>query len=291
MDIKWLQTFVTAAEYENFRKTSEILYISQPTVTLHIKNLEILLETTLFEKKGRNIILTEAGQIFLPDAKKMIETYDSSLKRVDNWKQGYDKKLTIAIAPFIASSIFPMFLKKFFEENPHIDVTINVVKSPDIGQEVNHGKADLGISRMIPNQTQLSFESIWDDQVILVAPKNELETESFKEEDIFQKYKLITHNHPVYWDDLLPRIRALYPKVRTMMVTQVEITKQFIMAGLGISFLPKLFVQKELLQGDLIYIPTKQLDLPTSHMYFVTKRENKEVIDFKLALFNFLKNY
>ncbi|GAA3332002.1 hypothetical protein GCM10020331_090790 [Ectobacillus funiculus] len=54
MDIKWLQTFVTAAEYENFRKTSEILYISQPTVTLHIKkNLELLLETSLFEKKRK----------------------------------------------------------------------------------------------------------------------------------------------------------------------------------------------------------------------------------------------
>lgn len=291
MDIKWLQTFILAAEHENFRKASEVLYISQPTVTLHIKNLEAILESTLFEKKGRNITLTEAGYYFLPFAKKIIEAYNSGLEGIHNWKHGYKRKLTISVAPFIASTIFPMFLKQFFKENPHIDVTVNVTKSPDIGQEINIGKSDIGISRMIPFQTQLTFKNIWEDQVILVAPKTELTSERTKEEDIFSKYKVFTHNHPVYWDDLLPRIRTLYPKVKTMAVTQVEITKQFIIAGLGVSFLPNLLVQKELLQKDLIYIPTKKIDLPTTHLYFVTKKQTKEIEDFKVSFCKFLEEY
>ncbi|MCL1702973.1 LysR family transcriptional regulator [Lysinibacillus sp. Bpr_S20] len=288
MDIKWIQTFITAAEHENFRKTSEILFISQPTVTLHIKNLELLLETDLFKKNGRNISLTEAGHCFLPYARKLIDAYNSGLEGIQNWKQGYKKKLTISIAPHIAATVFPEFLKNYFIENPHIDITINVTKSPDIGQEVNAGNADIGISRMVPYQSKLIFESIWKDEVILVAPKTEVN--NIKEEEIFYKYKMLTHNHPVYWEDLLPIIKNFYPNTKSMAVTQVEITKQFIMAGLGISFLPSLLVQKELQRNELVHIPTSKFNLPTTQIYFIHKKEIKEIHDFKLSLCNFLKS-
>ncbi|HET7616359.1 MAG TPA: LysR family transcriptional regulator, partial [Bacillales bacterium] len=70
MDIRWLRTFVTAAELENFRHTSEKLYMAQPTVTVHIHHLEERLGAQLFERSGRNIILSEAGKQFLPYARR-----------------------------------------------------------------------------------------------------------------------------------------------------------------------------------------------------------------------------
>ena len=63
---------------------------------------------------------------------------------------------------------------------------------------------------------------------------------------ILQKYRLITHNHPDYWEHLLNEIKQHYPNVRTMKVNQIEITKRFIEQGLGISYLPYTMVREEI---------------------------------------------
>lgn len=78
MDFKWLHTFVTAAKYENFRKTAETLFISQPTVTVQIKLLEEELGCQLFTRKGRSIHLTKEGRAYLPFALRLLEDYESS---------------------------------------------------------------------------------------------------------------------------------------------------------------------------------------------------------------------
>jgi LysR family transcriptional repressor of citA len=65
MEFQWLNTFITAAECGNFRRTAEILFISQPTVTVHIKLLEAELGVQLFEREGKKVKLTEAGKRYL----------------------------------------------------------------------------------------------------------------------------------------------------------------------------------------------------------------------------------
>ncbi|GGP11760.1 LysR family transcriptional regulator [Oceanobacillus neutriphilus] len=70
MDIRWLKTFVVAAEFENLRKASEELYLTQPAISKHIKRLEEHLQIGLFERSGKKVILTDAGHYFLPFCQK-----------------------------------------------------------------------------------------------------------------------------------------------------------------------------------------------------------------------------
>jgi DNA-binding transcriptional LysR family regulator len=88
MDIKWVKTFIVAANYENFRMASEDLYLAQPTVTLHIKNLEEELGLQLFDRKGRHVYITPIGQRFLPHAKKILESYESGIHDIEERRQG-----------------------------------------------------------------------------------------------------------------------------------------------------------------------------------------------------------
>lgn len=78
MDFKWLHTFVTAAKYENFRKTAETLFLSQPTVTVHIKLLEKEISCKLFQRSGRKIQLTEEGKAYVPFAMRLLEDYETA---------------------------------------------------------------------------------------------------------------------------------------------------------------------------------------------------------------------
>ncbi len=280
MDIKWLKTFIVAAKYENFRQASEELYLTQPAITKHIRRLEEHLNIQLFNRPGKTVTLTPAGYKYLPYATEIVAKYEQRYDDFELWKQGYDQTLTIASAPQIASSILPTLLRKFMDENPGIEVTINVVKSYQVGQEISAGRADLGLTRKQPIQINVSSEIVHEEPVILVGSSDNQPEAVLNEEIILQKYRIITHNHPEYWKDLLSNIRRYYPTIRTMLVNQVEITKRFIEEGLGVSYLPMTMVKDELSMNKLIEIKPTNITPPTSKTYLVTKVETEEVMTF-----------
>ncbi|MEK3886375.1 LysR family transcriptional regulator [Bacillus sp. FSL K6-3431] len=277
MDIKWIKTFIIAARYENFRKASEELFLSQPAITKHIKRLEENLNIQLFDRIGKTIALTAAGHHFLPYAREIIDKYEQGLEGFESWKQGYKRKLIIATAPQIASSILPSILRNFMDKHPNIEVLINVLKSYEIGEEISTGRADLGLTKMKPIQSNIDCHIVHEEPVILVGPNIDKKEKNYDEQMILQKYRIITHNHPVYWDILLNDINRHYPTVRTMTVNQIEITKRFIEHGLGISYLPYSTVKQEIKANQLSEIRSERIISPTSLTYILTKVRTDEV--------------
>lgn len=280
MDIKWIKTFIVAAKYENFRKTSEELFLTQPAITKHIKRLEENLNISLFERNGKTIALTSAGYHFLPHAREILTKYEKGLGEFEAWKQGYKRKLIIATAPQIASSILPSILRSFMDQNPDIEVFIHVLKSYEIGEEISAGRADLGLTRIKPIQTNIDCQIVHEEPVILVGPTTDEGIDKYDEKTILQKYRLITHNHPDYWDHLLNDIKRSYPTVQTMKVDQIEITKRFIEQRLGISYLPYTMVREEIKMNKLVEIRPDKISLPTSSTYVLTKVETDEAKTF-----------
>lgn len=286
MEMKWIKTFIFTAEYENFRKASEELFLTQPAVTKHIKKLEGSLNISLFERIGNKVILTPAGHTFYSYAKEIVEKYEQAIEDFESWKQGYNRKLVIATAPQIASSFLPSLLRKFIDTYPNIEVVLNVVKSYDIGEEISTGRADIGLSRMFPIQTKIKSDILHQDSVILVGPNECKEKKELNEQLILNKYRLITHNHPDYWDSLLNEVHRSYPNVQTMMVNQIEVTKRFIEEGLGVSYLPVTDVKDEIDKNRMIEIKSEKIIPPKSSTYVITKVETEEV----LLFIKFLKN-
>lgn len=286
MEMKWIKTFMVTAKYENFRKTAEELFLTQPAVTKHIKRLEESLNIELFERIGNKVILTPAGHRFLVYARELIMKYEEGMKDFESWKQGYNRKLIIATAPQIASSFLPSLLRGFIDENSDIEVIINIVKSYDVGGEISKGRADIGLTRSLPIQANIKSEIIHQEPVILVGPNECKGKGAYDEQAILQKYRLLTHNHPEYWDDLLHEVKRYYPTVRTMIVNQVEVTKRFIEEGLGVSYLPMTMVNEELKNNKLTEIIQKKVIPPKSSTYVLTKIETEETVKFT----NFLKD-
>lgn len=277
MEIKWLKTFVVAAQCENFRKASELLYLTQPAVTKHIQRLEEYLQIPLFIRQGKSVILSAEGLRFLSTAKKILAVYEEEMNRFEGWKAGYIKQFTIAVAPQIASSILPNILKEFMLREPKIEVLVNIVNSYAVAEEIIKGHADIGLTRNFTTHPSLTCELIFEEPVVLVAP-NSSEIES--EKDIFQTHRLITHNHPVYWEDLLEEIKRYYPSIKTMQVNQIEVTKKFISEGLGTSYLPYSIVEKEIKENLLKVIQPEKVSPPLSQTFIVTKAITPEALSF-----------
>jgi LysR family transcriptional repressor of citA len=283
METKWLHTFLTAAKTENFRETSELLFISQPTVTVHIKLLEEYLGCSLFERVGRHVALTEGGHRFLPFAKTILERENEGFKTIQRYRQGFEKSLKIAASPLIATYSLPYILKDYLQEHPDVEVEVKVLESDSIEALVLSGEIDLGLSRMTGKFKGVVCEIIQEDPVLFVVPHDGMDLETapgFDIEHLLQDTILLTQNHPEYWEPLLEQLRQLNYTFRSMVVSQVEVTKRFIEQGIGLSFLPRSTIRRELLEGRLLDVFFPGLTIPSAKTYALYKGNQREVDHF-----------
>ena len=289
MEFSWINTFLTAAINGNFRKTAELLYISQPSVTVHIQNLEKELGVRLFERDGRKMKLTEEGRRYIPHAKALIEIYQKGVDDLQSFSQGYTSKLSLAISPLIADTILPFVLKKYMTIHPNVEVSVQVLESRDIERAVQTDDIDIGLSCLPSKDPDLHCEVLYKDEVKLIAPHDGLDAESappLDEEEILMKSYLLTDNHPVYWETLSREVKHKFPYVKMMKVSQIHITKRFIIEGLGVSFLPISTVRRELLEGWLLDVPCS-ITLPEAYTYAIMKYNHSKQKEFMRFLMNY----
>jgi LysR family transcriptional repressor of citA len=283
LNIQWIQTFITAARYENFHKTSEVLYLSQPTVTVQIKQLEKELGVMLFDRKGRNVVLTSYGREFLVHARSIIDSLHNGMEHIEKLRQGYNRTLTIAVSPLIASTYLPYWIKKFIRVYPDVEVVVDVVESNLISEEIDKGRADFGLSRMESKLLGITCEKIYEEPIIIVAPHDGGDIESSPPmdlESLLSNEVLLTHNHPEYWDTVLLELKTRYRQMRTMKVSQVHVTKKFIEEGIGFSILPRSTIRRELAEGRMLEVFSHEIRLPHAATYLIKKNENQEMINF-----------
>ncbi|MFD2443856.1 LysR family transcriptional regulator [Bacillus sp. CGMCC 1.16607] len=290
MELSWINTFLIAAKCGNFRQTAELLYISQPSVSVHIKLLEKELGVKLFFREGKRVKLTEEGIRYLEHATKLIDFYQRGIEDLQSFSQGFTTKLSLAVSPLIADTIFPFILKTYLQRNPQVEISIKILESVEIENAVLNDEVDMGLSCLSSTHADLNSEMLYNDKVILVVPHDGRDSESappLDEEDFLRTNFILTHNHPDYWDGLSRKIKNFYPNARMMKVSQVHISKRFISEGLGVSFLPISTVRRELLEGSLLEVPCHSFTLPEAYTYAIMKYKHSKQEDF----LSFLSSY
>ena len=198
MNLEWYYTFIIVSKYENYRKAAEELFITQTSVFNHIKNLEKLLKTKLFEAKGRNIVLSDDGKFFYPIAAKTIRTYEEGIYEMRNSKKKYSFRLSVVVTSYIASYLMPKFLEIFFEAAPNIDISISVMDDY-IPQAIEEKKYHIGIDRKLPNTNKVNYKNVCEGKIKLIVPNVEANKYLESEIDFLRKYRVLSGNHPSYW--------------------------------------------------------------------------------------------
>lgn len=290
MELDWLQTFVTAAEEGNFRRTADRLHLAQPTVTQHIQKLEASCGATLFDRVGRSVILSAAGRRFLPRARLTLAAYTEGLEDLARWQQNYEETLTVVCSPLIATTFLPRWVYGFQTNHEHIHFDIQIADSREIVAHLLENQADLAFSRLPAIHPYIESTLLYDDPVVMVAPRDRTDPDEaplFAEEWLTNQ-TLFTHCHPVYWDDLTLRLRRFVPNLRTMKVSQVHVALHWIAEGMGVSFLPKSTIRRDVLRGTVEEVPFGLFSLPTAESYLL-RREN--VSETGRAFIRFVEDY
>lgn len=149
MNLDWYYTFLVLSKHLNYRKASEELFLTEPTLHQQIKKLEKHLQVQLFETVGRNLTLTAVGREFIEIAKNLIQTYEQSIQKIRLQNKKQQSHIKIAVSPYIATYLLPQFLQEFFQRYPDIDISVSVLNS-HIEQAIETNTFDIGIDREVP---------------------------------------------------------------------------------------------------------------------------------------------
>ncbi|WP_430785675.1 LysR family transcriptional regulator [Virgibacillus flavescens] len=289
MDTNTLRTFILAAEYENFRVAAEKMYITQPGVTFQIRHLEKELGDKLFMKNGRNIALTEFGRLFYLEAKELVQQYEQSLEKLNRFKQGYHKIIRIAISPLLADTLFPSILREYTKKFPNVEMVIEVLESDQISSRIENGDVDIGIS-CLPGSRMIHSTKLHEEPVSLICSHDGYDAESgpiIDARELLENNIIITDNHPVYWYELKEQLSNNLQSYKFMRVNQTHITKRFVLESIGVSFLPKSIINRDLLEGRLLEVDVPFIKMPTASMYVLYKYDHQIESDFLKFVSNF----
>jgi LysR family transcriptional repressor of citA len=242
----------------------------------------------LFDRSRQRVRLSAAGERFLEHAEHLLASYEASLQEMAVWRQGYQERITIAASPLVASTTLPRVVARFTRANPTVDVVIRVEPSEAIAALIVSGQVDLGLTQIAPVSRDTDGELWYRDEVLLVAHQDggDIDAPPPDWRELLDSSRLLTHNHPGYWDDLLVALYQLGIRTHTMRVGQVDVTKKLIEEGLGLSFLPHSAVWRELVEGRLLEVPTPGLRLPTAETWIVVRSDtpNPTAVAFRQAV-------
>jgi len=292
LEYKWLQSFIVAAQTSNFRTAAEQLHLSQPSITVHIQQLEEFLHVQLFKREKNRVQLTDTGRLFQIEAQQMVRQWEQSIERIRLASKGIQEKVIIAMTPLMVETILPHVIYQFINDNPSLEISILVEDSAKIEDLVNQDQAHIGISLLPTRYRHWHQELLIDSPLELVIPLDAYDDETgtyIDYEELFQAYTLFTNHHPTIWGELVRKLREKYVLTKQVSISQSYVVKRLIKDGLGMSFLPRMIVRKERMEGRFNIVPFEEFPLPSVPVYFFYK-ESTQVPDGLLDLLQ-TRNY
>lgn len=173
MDIAALKAFVAVADTGSFSLAAEQLYLTQPAVSKRISALETELETRLFDRIGRTVTLTQAGQTLLPRARTVLLEVEDSVRTLSNLSGVVQGTLRFATSHHIGLHRLPPVLKQFVRRYPQVRLDIRFMDSEEACHAVEQGELELAVVTLPPSPSPaLRVDKIWDDPLTIVAARD-----------------------------------------------------------------------------------------------------------------------
>lgn len=259
-----LKVFCTVAETKSFSKTSEIIHLTQPAVSLQIQALEEIYETKLFDRSSSFINLTTAGEILYRYAKEILALYAETEKEIGKITGRIKGSITIGASTTIGNYVLPTVISDFKKTHPKIKVNALIGNTRRIVDFLNSGVIDLGLVEGETSKHKIKTEPIIQDELLFIVPPFhpwakkkvvsilEITKEPFilREEgsgtrQMIEKYLL---SHGINTGDMSI----------ALVLGSTEAIKQAVENGIGVSIVSKWAARKEVKYGSLKLITPKE---------------------------------
>ncbi len=273
-NLEQLRILQAIVEQGSFKRAAEMMYISQPAVSLQIQNLERTLGVPIFDRAGRKAELTQAGRLLLRYADKLLTLAEEARRAIEDLDRLHGGSLTIGASQTTGTYLLPRLVGIFRQQYPEVSVQLHVLSTRRTAHGVAEGRFDLGVvGGEVPEELtdRLEVRPFAEDALVLVVPRD---------------HPLGKNGEKVYKDALYTlKFIALDPASTTrkvidqvlqqggvdtrnlhieMELSSIEAIKTAVQAGLGVAFVSTTSIDKELRLGELRQVLVQDLGMRRS---------------------------
>lgn len=246
MEFRQLESFCAVVRYQSFTKAAEKLYISQPTISTHIRMLEQEFNSRLIIRTTKNIEITPHGKELFACAQKIFTLKNDLIQK---WSEENKKIIRIGASTIPADYILPEVLPLFCQKYPDIQLHIHQNDSGNILQSILSGKFTIGMVGMKSFEKELDFVPFFHDEIVMITPKQEkflhFSKKAFNQDDLISLLKKETIILREQGSGSKKRLESYFEQINLSekslniiaRLNDQESIKKLVTSGLGISFI------------------------------------------------------
>lgn len=175
LNLHQVKVFQTVARHQSFSKAAQELFISQPAVSMHVKQLEKSLGLSLFEQIGKRIYLTEAGQALYDYSLKIFNLLDETRTTLEELRGMQRGSLNVAADTTAGVYVVPKYLGEFHRRYPDVNIALDVANRAQVHQRLIHNEIDLAVMGQTPEGSGLVVEPFLRNELVVIAsPRHRL---------------------------------------------------------------------------------------------------------------------
>lgn len=247
-----LRIFLEVVKQKSITKSAELLHMTQPALSIQLKNFQQQFEIPLFEIINKRLYITDFGYEIAELAKNVLNEADAIELRTKEYNGSIRGKLKISSAS-TGKYVMPFFLNGFLKENKGVDLKLDVTNKTSTIKSLLNNEIDFAVVSIIPDKINVKEEQLLDNRLYLVGP-----TKNFD-----PGMPLIYRELGSATRTVMENYFAKNKKRKSIELTSNEAVKQAVMAGIGYSILPLIGIKNELFKKQLFIINAKGLPVIT----------------------------
>jgi LysR family cyn operon transcriptional activator len=169
LDIRHLRYFLAVAEAGNFSRAADRLGISQPSVSQQMRDLEAGLRVSLFQRRGKRILLTPRGLIFQEHAHAILRQLENFLQELSSEPGQLRGTLHLGVVPILNVPLVPHLIGMFAADHPGINLIVEEISSTEIETALEEGRMDVGLGFLTRHSPNLRYERLCTDEFALIV--------------------------------------------------------------------------------------------------------------------------
>jgi DNA-binding transcriptional LysR family regulator len=287
--LQQLRILKAIATEKNFTKASELLYLSQPSLSKQLKTLEKNLDVLLINRENNKISLTENGKVFLEYSERILALCEESCRALMDLKNGERGYLTVGASQTIGTYLMPRVLALFAQNYPQIDLKVQVNSTRIIAKNIINREIDIAVvGGEIPDELKknLNIENFVEDEFSLIVSRSHpfAKKKIITKEDLYHlNFITLNSNSTIrkFIDKILTKNQIETRQLKIIMqLNSIEGIKTAVSLGLGAAFVSSSAIEKEIklqtikiLKIENIHI-SRMLSIITNSEYYKAKAFN-----------------
>lgn len=287
MNLKQLEVFIKVAESGSFSKGAEATFITQSTVSQHISALESEFGMKLLDRTGKGALPTEGGKILLERARRLVEYAREIPVAMARFKGVEEAELNIAGSSIPGEYMIPAALPLLINRFPGVTIVLRQGDSRDVLVKLISEEVELGVVGGRFDEESLDFAPFADDELVLIAPVGHRwgECKSIGKDELLREQVVLRETGSGTGKAAAQALREAGIDPAQLRVAahlgSNEAVKRAVIAGIGVSFVSAVSVQRELEQNALIQVPVEGVGI--KRQFFLASRKGRELSPAALA--------